>query len=116
MNAPKSHACDACGGTGDRGYIHLRRYVSGGACPVCLGSGRISDRMPISDAVADAETLLRLSCEVVKPVWANDTLSAYVSGKAAVYHCEISNYLYAPIRAREAAHAAFRAVPGLRDK
>lgn len=26
-------------------------------CPVCLGSGRISDRIPVADALADAETV-----------------------------------------------------------
>jgi hypothetical protein len=58
--AAARHACDACGGTG---VLWCGRPHRGGRCladvrcPVCLGAGRISDRMPVADAIADAETL-----------------------------------------------------------
>lgn len=58
-------ACLACDGTGcEDGWIHSLLEESGNAqcrypCPVCLGSGRISDVIPNADSLADAETLRR---------------------------------------------------------
>ena len=70
------HTCGACGGSGNpkpcecrvrRCYVPhdecdcgCSKGIAGGhACPVCLGAGRISDRMPAADAMVDAETLWR---------------------------------------------------------
>jgi len=73
----KSHECSACGGTGGWNVCGRRHGTTtcrihncceceqpwddpclyGEPCPVCLGAGRISDRMPVADAIADAETL-----------------------------------------------------------
>ena len=45
------HACEACGGIGMR-YDESRNHPD---CRTCLGSGRISDRMPAADALADEQ-------------------------------------------------------------
>ena len=62
------HACDACGGSGIiETHVELTGYIRPAgmgnptqcratACPVCLGSGRISDVMPESDAMSDFQT------------------------------------------------------------
>lgn len=59
------HACDTCGGTGTgaKCYCEAERAKYGwprahhySECPVCLGSGRISDRMPDKDSTADLAT------------------------------------------------------------
>lgn len=75
------HACDACGGSG---------YAKPCGCHVCLGAGRISDRMPVADALADAETL-----QTVGPV---------IIGREPFNATEAERF----------ASGAFRAVPGLR--
>lgn len=46
----QSHECAACGGDG---VVNLFN-----ACPVCLGEGMISDRMPVVDKACDWETWL----------------------------------------------------------
>ncbi len=52
-----SHVCGACGGTGHfAAHGHWTEPLNIPTCPVCLGAGRISDRMPAADAMADAET------------------------------------------------------------
>lgn len=82
-------------------------------CPVCRGAGRISDRMPAADAVADAETL-RLALKITK----SGNPDCYVKGGfavAALVHPGVVHQLDAAVPyAIEAARAAFRAVPGLR--
>lgn len=118
------HTCDACGGTGDANDYrpacsndaHGDGCGCGDApfpCPVCLGEGRFPDRMPVADAMADAETLRlaliehdRLShglgmtdCE-----WVVRDSYARLRNPDGVARCEVA------IEAR----AAFRAVPGLR--
>lgn len=86
-------------------------------CPVCRGAGRISDRMPAADALADAETLrllwheraegfnlpdrFRVEHQTVALFWQAGSLGHYIP-----HECADS--------ARDAARAAFRAVPGLR--
>ncbi len=82
------------------------------ACPVCLGSGRISDRMPVSDAVADAETLYG---------------SVVAAAPGCLFHVLLEEAQDADIFmedqdweikaiAKKRAWAAFRAVPGLREQ
>lgn len=46
--------CLAC--SGERSCWRGQEYGNG-PCPACKGEGRISDRMPVADAVADAETV-----------------------------------------------------------
>src|SRR3972149_997138 len=82
--ARADHECSACSGTGERGACGRDHgmttcskhncclceqsfdavRLNGATCPVCLGYGRISDRMPVADALADAETLRRVSVEL----------------------------------------------------
>ena len=61
----REHACGACGGQ-CRDERHETPCETPQCpacrdecvpCPVCFGAGRISDRMPVADALADAETL-----------------------------------------------------------
>lgn len=94
--APNTHKCDACGGTGGGTYD-----ARNPPCPVCLGSGTISDRMPVADAVADAETLR-----------ANN----YLDGVSSDCLRAPMSTLWSYIDARGSARAAFRAVPGLREE
>jgi len=76
------------------------------ACPVCLGAGRISDRMPVADALADAETLRVVGMNAgplptVRWLYVLSwTLPQFPDWKTA----------------HHAARAAFRAVPGLREE
>lgn len=101
MSAPATHPCDACGGTGfeyrdvrEHGHAYRIRRSVRYTCPVCLGEGRFSDRMPIADALADAETL--------------QTVGPRIIGAGRVP--------YTAIEAIRFARAAFRAVPGLREE
>lgn len=50
--AMATHVCAACGGDGEGEDVFYQMN-----CPACRGLGTISDRMPVADAVADAETL-----------------------------------------------------------
>ena len=106
--ARADHECAACGGTGEASEYrpacsneaHGEGCGCGDAplpCPVCLGAGRISDRMPVADAMADAETL-RLVATTLDPALV-DWLDTWVGD---------------PDGANAAARAAFRAVPALR--
>jgi len=108
--ARADHECSACGGHGkahDPAYV---RVYDCAACPVCLGSGRISDRMPVADAMADAETLRNIANTY--PHYSrhlDETLDVQAAGPRD------GSWAYlTPYDARNAAHAAFRAVPGLR--
>lgn len=98
------HACDACDGTGwaVRGCVYDRTN----ACPVCLGEGRISDQMPARDALADAETL-RLNQRTGRAGY-----ETWAAGSWGL-HFQQNGWLGA---VELAAHAAFRAVPGLRGE
>ena len=100
MDNEQTHECAACGGTGDK-FEHA--YAKAGCncpacgglvCLICLGAGRISDRMPVADAMADAETVRR----IVEPYAVTEINGPVVD-------------LY-----NAAARAAFRAVPGLRGR
>lgn len=106
MDTSKSHPCAACDGYGQE--ILVAGSFDGVVpdvsvtCLVCLGAGRISDSMPASDAVADAETL-RL----------NDARYDWIGH--AHYALESGQIITARQMATEDAHEVFRAVPGLRD-
>jgi len=97
--------CRACGGDGrDIRHSAIPSLSTFRPCPVCLGSGRVSDVIPAQDAVADAEILW----------WEIDhhwrgIISDRI-GRALIQTWPSSAGKYA----RQAARAAFRAVPGLR--
>lgn len=94
-------------------------------CPVCVGAGRISDKMPVSDALADAETLIRFAAD--DP--GNNIGDAAMHARSALAW-GLATYVPgrtqgAKTRKRTervrtysvlAARAAFRAVPGLREE
>lgn len=52
------HECSACSGTGCsfESTHGGRPGPCASPCLVCLGTGLISDQMPVTDALADAET------------------------------------------------------------
>ena len=98
---------------------------SHGPCPVCAGSGRVDAKASRADAVADAETLTALANYMDLHDWrGNDgrfgSRTAYfarearLSGESVITNLD-GDY-WPPQYAREAARAAFRAVPGLRGK
>ena len=126
LSAPKpaSHACDACGGSG-LGNDHA--VSDGRCCPLgsecidclsCFGAGRISDVMPASDALADAETMVMVLRDMNArgAIGVLDCLSALGTAAANGRYAaaEASTWASASYRAHDAARAAFRAVPGLR--
>lgn len=93
----KTHTCDACGGTGCPDSIeHSASCVE--PCEVCNGAGRISDVMPVSDSIADAETL-----------------GAYLSIRARIELAQNYMTFGGPMpecnRSDDFAHAAVRFVP-----
>jgi hypothetical protein len=112
--------CRACGGTGEpvcswcsEGIHYTTNFGCTDsahwpetACPVCLGSGRVEDRIPASDAVADAETLRLVADGKVATL-----LRGAENGRRSV---AIEYAYHGQGVAKGAARAAFRAVPGLR--
>lgn len=118
----QDHTCDACDGIGmvfDELHFHPD-------CPVCLGSGTISDRMPVADALADAETLhlnaipsdndectLAQGFGLQARFWIKDSLSKCSRWTGDDY---AESQDRAKTKACAAARAAFRAVPGLRGE
>lgn len=140
MNETSFHKCDACGGSG---FVKPRRRAgvpfSGTRydqqpCPVCLGRGEHPNRMPVADAVADAETLrryLRLlsgrNSECKPAIWFEVAVrygqqtrryieDALVVPRPLYDRDGPSERLYLAIQrtTQGGARAAFRAVPGLR--
>lgn len=131
----KQRPCDACGGTGERdvalcycggladtcdgcpdclglGCYRERERNGSHDCPACSGRGWQSDAMPVSDALADAETLWRFAWDGGAEV--GDLTPAYLDAAAVdLREAELLDDFAAPI-AQSAARAAFRAVPGLR--
>lgn len=107
--------CDACGGTGylpERIFPEMRAYW---ACPACSGRGWQSDAMPVSDALADAETLLRNANE---PEGERHLTRILLASQQAI-NCIENNSLghgsdEGSWHATTLGHAAFSAVPGLR--
>lgn len=121
-----SHPCAACGGSGrvpvscdspwHRAKLCSCNFGMDRPCPVCLGAGRISDKMPARDAVADAETLARIADSVLGAYedgiypFQNSHVTARLQGWLAITGAET----YSDHRALLAARAAFRACLGLR--
>lgn len=112
----KQRPCRACDG---RGLNHAGNYYEvtpADICAACDGSGRIEERIPASDAIADAETLQRWG------TFSDDFVDASGFGACVVrgindmedgcgcFVCR--RYIYND--ALEAARSAFNAVPGLR--
>ena len=132
MSAPASHPCAACGGTKvqpgnpfngalDVAGVHGPRGGWWRDCSVCAGAGRLPDRMPAADALADAETLRRISDDIGGPDWSLDhslpqSVWAKLSWKFdnAMYMASEGHDSLAKGWTYDLARAAFRAVPGLR--
>lgn len=127
----KTHECSACDGTGcelccfDHDHCgNTSRFADCcRICPVCLGSGVISDAMPVSDALADAETL-RLEAEVrwYAPRQRYEGIGArtarWIDDAADIgrrLRAGNDTTWIAAMDALFSARAAFRAVPGLRE-
>jgi hypothetical protein len=133
----KDRPCDACGGGGcgspfdwHREIHAARRRLTGRVgcrvpCLVCQGAGRISDAMPVKDALADAETLrLNVTSELppgqrwsralgtVSKALAEAEWFAVVAGGMARKGIRAES----AAQAAAAARAAFSAVPGLRGE
>jgi hypothetical protein len=112
------HECSACDGTGERinyvpsgingGKLLGADYIDLRQCPVCRGSGRISDRMPVTDAIADAETLLLHAM-----AGATETARHIVDARELAYMALGGAIDFAAERGQMAARAAVLAVPGL---
>jgi hypothetical protein len=91
----------------------------GELCPVCQGSGRISDVMPAADAMADAETV-RLAAKRRPGLRSDVRHASYYGARVLDYTCDrddIGDVDPADVAAgyaQTAARAAFRAIPGLR--
>lgn len=108
------HACDACGGLGEVTCETTGLY----RCTVCLGAGRISDRMPVTDAIADAATFRFYALSY----WLHNRHceDAEMHGACCALHLTTRRRRPCPETAAElatdAAHAAFRAVPGLKGE
>ena len=123
MSALKTHPCDACGGIGEQ---YDTADVLVWTCPVCLGAGRISDVTPASDAMADAETLRRFAdhvwseCETYADAASGlplllDVARGRKQGGRLGYYQRKGRLGAVKVLISDATHAAFRAVPGLRD-
>lgn len=101
--------CLVCYGTGTTG-VHF--WV----CPVCLGTGRVEDRIGVEDAVADARTLQGVAWDLPKPHISNTLRKARFFGRQVVAEIEIGGDWGLGVLAMSAARAAFRAVPALRGE
>ena len=133
MSTPATHPCDACGGTGEAGACGRDHgsgccklhngclceqpwewiRVNGASCPVCLGAGRFPDRMPVKDAVADAETLWLVSLNLYRDN--PEPFETLERARLLICHAIADASVVDPLgRVKNAARAAFRAVPGLR--
>lgn len=110
----QDHKCSACDGIGMI-FDESRNHPD---CQVCLGAGRISDRMPAKDAVADAETLFNaVSSHVMAWAWQDLVFLSYAPQYAAEsIHYGMGDPQDGAELARLAARAAFRAVSGLRGE
>jgi len=119
----RAHECGACGGSGMKPQKAdpVWPFKDSKPCLVCLGSGRISDVMPVKDAMADALTATAIASHIYSvehqtygPAIRREALPLmWLSGGSRLplfKTREDRNYN----RALHAARAAFRAVPGLR--
>jgi len=113
--------CEGCEGEGfvDRCYCQTTTQhmdaCEGRRCLVCRGSGQVTDRIPVADALADAETLRRIAATAPsrKVQWFFDC--AWF-GTLAGGWAQKGVRAQSAIEGRLAASAAFRAVPGLRGE
>lgn len=117
MSASATHPCDACGGTGvgsDREPIGVPGFVAM-RCAICRGAGSFPDRMPIADAVADATTLWLVSLNIYRDN--PEPFEALERARLLICHAIADASVVDPLgRTKNAARAAFRAVPGLRGE
>jgi len=117
-----TRACRGCDGSGfDYKHPDLSTFDSFEDCMVCGGTGRVEAKPPVSDALADAETLRRF-CDA--NLYSRDfpLFSSYPL--IAIWKAGNSGWTRRSInRGREheawsrtecQARAAFRAIPGLR--
>lgn len=106
MNA---HDCSACHGSGTAREPNIApTYDERWRCPVCQGSGRISDVRTAEQALVDAETFKA----VVVEMWRADPDNTPEAWNLLDNIDEAQGWL--SIRGR--AGAAFRAVPALREE
>ena len=110
--------CSACGGTGcekriDHWHASYRYGECRERCIVCLGAGRISDRMSVADALADAETLRQLAGDIVAEGLRRYATSAQ---RNALGIANLIIFAGSGADAYSQARAAFRAVPELRSE
>jgi hypothetical protein len=132
----KDRPCDACGGEG--AFPLWDGSLAEVPCHICWGVGRISDVIPVKDALADAETLRTIAHDVAAHCyggyWDGPTCAACKAAVDALrIYCPLtdgdtscSSAFYAdPFeraaglmaeRAQYEARAAFRACPGLRGE
>lgn len=123
MQNNNSHECSGCDGSGCKAplcdgksgrvptfafLIHSQECI---ACPVCLGSGRISDVRMAADAMVDAEQFLLIARNSEGNL-NNGWYATEYGTHAGSVRCERT----AALCARNAARAAFRAVPSLRSE
>lgn len=115
MSESKRRACLACGGT-----CGLSPFTEDGfycpdnpnGCPACDGRGWQSDQMPASDAIADAETLRLARTLAPYQTWLALQAAAFCGRSPVLFMDPTSEHAWEI--GRDAARAAFRAVPGLR--
>lgn len=113
--------CATCADLEADGY-DVGRLATTPPCPVCLGAGSFPDCMPARDALADAETLRAY----VSAAMSNQGYSTSNVGRASRWtwtgmeywrsRGEYPDEFLAAAMIRKAAHAAFRACPGLRGE
>lgn len=120
----RERACKACEGTGSQnprfrhrgGETAWRESRAGQACLACIGTGRVTERIPASDAIADAETLRRNSrLPGSGPRFHWDVFDAENMAAWSFVTERVNGIVTGHPAALAAARAAFRAVPGLRS-
>ena len=108
-----AHVCDTCRGTGNAiGVWSLGGMSSPKDCLTCLGAGCISDRIPVADALADAETLRSVALE--QPGSLRGTALWIV--RAGIGRGPNTTFRTPFATGRKAARYAFRAVPELKGE
>ncbi len=113
---------------GSLSYVPGEPYMATTACPACLGTGRVTDGPYRRDAEVDAAQTWGMAHEVhddaINFCWL--LLNARESGHSVKGHMAYAlashatdvpqEIAWAASEARNAARAAFRAVPGLREE
>jgi hypothetical protein len=122
VTAPsRTRECKGCEGSGcgcvEKTMLVFRAAGSSSEpcadCPACLGSGRVTDGPFRRDAEVDAETL---RANVATFTGTSDAWWAAKAGRFAERAAWKGHRAAAFDFARDAARAAFRAVPGLRGE